>query len=535
MTRSVGRYFGALAVSIGVILTGFTVARADRSIGTPQPPEPVLAIVGGTVIDGNGGEPAKDMTVLIRGKRIAELGPRDRVTIPAGATRVDARGKYITPGFVDTNVHISLYGGGAKDRKETSVRYQHEAAALTLEAAQMHLLFGVTTLRDSYGALVPLTQVRDAIARGEAIGPRLLVAGNIVGWGGPYSITFANIQERDLSLYEEQFTDSITQGSGEELMDMYPEELRAAINKYLDKGVDFVKYGGTSHWMFPTLIGFSPEAQKIIVEETHKRGLIAETHATNPEGLRLAVEAGIDLIQHPEVLAGREFSDALLQQIKERGIICSMLVNTITGAAWQRHLRESEAAKKRIAEREKQAADWGLKKALPREKTSAERRREESELGIPTEIRRKNAKRLIESGCTVTLGTDNYAGSAPEYSRTPKPIWQEPGIGTVMAIEGLVELGMTPAQAIVAATRNGAMASKALNEFGTIEVGKIADILILEADPLRDISNIRRLSTVVRDGAIVDRSQLPTSPIMYRRGLTSVTTSSEAAPAQERR
>jgi hypothetical protein len=88
-----------------------------------------------------------------------------------------------------------------------------------------------------------------------------------------------------LSLYEEQFTDFIAQGSGEELMDMYPEELRRAINKYLDKGPDFIKYGGTSHWAIPTLIGFSPAAQKVIVDETHKRGLVAETHATNPEGL----------------------------------------------------------------------------------------------------------------------------------------------------------------------------------------------------------------------------------------------------------
>ena len=83
---------------------------------------------------------------------------------------------------------------------------------------------------------------------------------------------------------------------------MYPEELRVAINEYLDKGVDFVKYGGTSHWAFPTLISFSPEAQRVIVEETHARGLIAEIHSTNPEGLRLSIEAGIDLIQHPEVL-----------------------------------------------------------------------------------------------------------------------------------------------------------------------------------------------------------------------------------------
>ena len=144
-------------------------------------------------------------------------------------------------------------------------------------------------------------------------------------------------------------------------MDLYPEELRARIREYLDKGVDFLKYGGTSHWAFPTLIGFSPEAQRVIVEETHARGLIAETHSTNPEGLRLSVEAGIDLIQHPEVLASREISDALVRQIVDRGIVCSMIVNTITGPAWENHLANKAAAEERLAREAEgaRAREWG--------------------------------------------------------------------------------------------------------------------------------------------------------------------------------
>jgi imidazolonepropionase-like amidohydrolase len=90
-----------------------------------------------------------------------------------------------------------------------------------------------------------------------------------------------------------------------------------------------------------------------------------------------------------------------------------------------------------------------------------------------------------------------------------------------MGLEGLVELGMTPAQAIVAGTRNGALASKGLADFGTIEAGKVADILVLEANPLADIKNIRKLTTLIRDGKVVDRSALPTNPIMYRRDSSS--------------
>ncbi len=481
------------------------------------------AIVGVTLIDGNGGSPVSGVTVVVEGERILAVGPQASTDVPSGAEVVDGTGKFLIPGFVDTNVHISLYGGGkdgTKDRKESSVFYREMGPELTLEAAQMHLKFGVTHIRDSYGALPELVEVRDAIESGHAIGPRLQVAGNIVGWGGPYSITFALIPEDNLSLYEEQFSDYIAQGVGEELMDLYPEELRVAINEYLDKGVDFLKYGGTSHWAFPTLIGFSPEAQRVIVEETHRRGLVAETHSTNPEGLRLSVEAGIDLIQHPEVLGGREISDALVGQIRDRGTVCSMLVNTFTGPAWETHLKNRAAAQERLAAEAggEQAAEWGrLRRPVEREKTTYQVRREQRALGEGQEIRRRNAIKLIEGGCVVTLGTDNYAGVAPEFGRTPKPIWQEPGIGTLLAIEGLVELGMSPGEAIVAGTRNGAIAAGALDEFGTIEIGKIADLLLLDADPLQEITNIRKQSMVMAGGRVIDVDALPTKPVYFVR------------------
>jgi imidazolonepropionase-like amidohydrolase len=96
-----------------------------------------------------------------------------------------------------------------------------------------------------------------------------------------------------------------------------------------------------------------------------------------------------------------------------------------------------------------------------------------------------------------------------------KPEIQEAGIGSLIAIEGLVELGMSEMQAIVAATRNGAIASRGLDEFGTIEVGKSADMVLLEANPLRDISNIRRQSMVMTRGKIIDTAALPRQKIFY--------------------
>ncbi len=467
----------------------------------------VTAIVGATIIDGNGGPPIENGTIVMSGNRITAVGPRSQVNVPRGANVIDGTGKYVTPGFIDSNVHLSLYGAG-----ETIVRYEHRNANLTLEAAQMQLKHGFTTVRDSYGSLLPLMQIRDAIARGDTVGPRMLVAGNIVGWGGPYSITFSVRRQTGLTLFQEQFNDFITQGSGEEWMEMEPEDLRVAINKYLDLGPDFIKYGGTSHFSNPVMIGFSPRAQRVMVEETQKRGLVAETHSTSPEGLRLSVEAGLDLIQHPEVLS-HGMSDELVKQIVDRGIVCAMLSNTITGNAWERHLKQQADQREREVEEETEE-----RQREGRQKTSAELRAERRSQGEGTEIRRKNAKKLIEGGCITTIGTDNYLGTAPEFRRTRKRENQSFGIGSVIATEGLVELGMTPMEAIVAVTKNGAIASKMLDDLGTLEVGKFADIVMLDANPLEDISNIRTINIVIRDGKIVDLEALPYERIFSKAG-----------------
>ncbi len=476
--------------------------------------EQVIAIAGATVIDGNGGPPVADRTILVRGNRIAEMGPRDSIQVPAGARVIDGNGKFVTPGFIDTNVHMSLAFG--RRWNDSNARYWDRHSDLVLEGVQLHLKHGVTTIRDSYGALLPMIEVRDAIARGDEVGPRMYVAGNIVGWGGPYSETFSRLSESELTLFEEQINDAITQGSGEEWTHMAPDELRVAINDYLDKDPDFIKYGGTSHSLYPGLIGFSPRAQKVIVEETQKRGLVAETHSTTLEGLRLSVLAGLDLIQHPEAVGRREITDELINLIVERQVICSIISNAYSGEAWKWHRKQREKALQEQAE-----ASQEPERRAP--KTSAEIRREKEAAGIGMELRRRNAEKLISAGCIVTVGTDNllfgYRGVAPEFLREKHAIseHQEPGIGTILGIEGLVELGMTPSEAIVAATKNGALACKALDEFGTVEKGKIADLLLLDANPLADISNIRKLGVVMRGGQIIDRDKLATKSVLHKR------------------
>ena len=458
----------------------------------------VVAIVGATIIDGNGSAPVRDATIVVRSKRITALGPRASVQVPKGARVVEATGKFVTPGFIDTNVHLSLYNNG-----ESMVRYEDRFLDLVTEAAQTELKYGITTVRDSYGALLPLIAVRDSIARGKLIGPRMLVAGNIVGWGGPRSPLFSNATPT--TFFDERMMDFIAQGSGEELLDMSPEELRVAMRAYLDKGPDFVKYGGTSHTN--SLITFSPRQQEALVDEVHKRGLIAEVHATNPEPLRMSVLAGVDLIQHPEVHSV-PIPDDLVKLIVERKVICSILSNTITGKPWKDYLKTRQRADSAKADSLKN----DTLKVMQRARTGWELRNERRSQGVG--IRRANAEKLIKGGCITTPSTDTYLSSAPEFLRIPRSDPHlMPGTATLAAIEGLVELGMTPAQAIVAATKNGAIASQGLKDYGTLEVGKLADLLVLDADPLADIQNIRKLSLVIRDGRIIDRDKLPERPV----------------------
>ena len=463
------------------------------------------AIVGGTIIDGNGRPPIADGIVLISGQKITAVGTRAAVKIPAGAKVIQATGRYIVPGFIDTNVHLSLYGG-ARDRYETLAKYYWRENEIVLEAAQIQLTYGVTTVRDSYGMLEPLTLIRDKIARHEAIGARVLAAGNIVGWGGPYSTTFSLTPQGNLTLFQEEMNDAIAQGAGEALADLSAAELRIAIGRYLDKGPDFLKYGATSHFSEPSFIGFSPDAQKTMVEEAHKRGKSAEVHSTTLEGLRLSLDAGIDLIQHPELMTPRELPADLVQIIHDRKVICSMLVSTITGEAWIKHLKAKEAAEKKMADDDK--------KSLVHPRTTTEERRRAKALETDFETRRINARKLINAGSIVTVGTDSYWGSAPEFAMDPKPDGQSHGTGTIAAIEGLVELGMTPAQAIVSGTKNGAIACRRLNDFGTLEPGKFADLVILGANPLDDIHNIRKVQTVMKEGAVIDLTRLPEKRVL---------------------
>src|SRR4051812_24934031 len=139
---------------LGAAICG--VALTHQRVASAQAPNAVVAIVGATVIDGNGAAPIANATIVMKDRRIIALGAKGSVAVPQGATVIDGTGKYVTPGFIDTNVHISMYAN-----LETLARYLPRATEVVVEGAQLELKYGITTVRDSYGELPTLIKVRD--------------------------------------------------------------------------------------------------------------------------------------------------------------------------------------------------------------------------------------------------------------------------------------------------------------------------------------------------------------------------------------
>lgn len=495
-------------VATAVHLSSASLSAAPRPTAQPC----AIAIIGATVIDGNGGVPLADATILVRAGKFAEIGRRANVQVPACAQKVDGAGKYVTPGFVDTNVHNGMPTSAAE-----YARYWERLSDIAIEGAQMHLKYGVTSIRDSYGTLAPLLVARDAIKSGTAIGARMYVAGNIIGWGGTFSKTFRGRDPENY--YEEWLNDQITQGAGELMPWFGPDSLKVIVNAYIDKGVDFVKIGGTTHTHTEPGLVFSERQFKAIVDAVHARGLMAETHSTTPEGMYIALVSGIDLIQHPEV-GGVPITNEVLKLLSEKRPFCSIHGNNHAGRGYQMALARAGANRTGGASAASAASNGPTELRSWPKPAMTEKMIEDSIRTTNSRVMRASAEQIVKTSCPITTATDNQVAQAIEFSRDPNQ-WgmRQPGVGTLAAIEALVEFGMTPSQAIVAGTRTGAQAlpHHMGDSLGTIERGKIADMVMLDADPLADITNIRMIRMVMKDGVIIDRDKLPLNPIIYKR------------------
>jgi imidazolonepropionase-like amidohydrolase len=417
----------ALLFLVFTISTGTTALAMDHT-GTK-------AIVGATVVDLEGKSPIEDAVVLIKGERITAVGSADTVTVPSDTEVINARGKWLIPGLMNMHVHLGLKLPG-KLAAELANETEGELTLRMAANARMVLMAGITTIRlpgdDKHGDLA----LRKAIRKGQAIGPRIFSSGEAL---------------------------AITGGHGSEKGKVFhdgPYELIKAARKEISAGADWIKIlisGGiaTNGGDISEAL-MTPEEINAVIDAAHRFGAKVTAHSGSPAATNIAVDAGIDCIEH-----GYFLDKPTLRKMKKKG---TWLVPTIL---------VSQPALNPFF-KEIGSPEWYMKR---RESVGKHHW--------------KALETAIEVGVNIGLGTDQLP-SAPTDGTT----------ATVREAEYYVEAGMTPLEALRSATIQTARLLEADKDIGSIETGKYADLLAVDSDPTKDISALRNISMVMKGGHV---------------------------------
>jgi imidazolonepropionase-like amidohydrolase len=362
--------------------------------------------------------------------------------------------------------------------------------------------------------LQEIKAARDQINRGDIPGSRVFIAGNIIGVNGPLSRDFYGLpvdgfSEETISRINSRWE----QGVGHETLFMTPEELRVRIREYMDKGIDFIKVAVSGHGAATNgLLNFSPQALQVIIEEARARGMTVQTHTMTVEALRIFAAGDFDLAQHcsttlreavPQDGVLKLIPDSTIQLIVKRKLSCSL--NAYTDMEIRRRIDDTE-----------RKIDIDNPRFTLTGPNSASR--------ADTLIAHQNELKLIRAGVQMLMVTD--AGvpwiDSPLIRRT-SPCWRNKGQclhflgeGHIAWLRAVHEKGMAPMEMLKAATRNVAAAYKKLDDLGTLERGKLADVVVLDADPLADPDNYGRIHLVMKDGRVVDRDALPVNNVLTK-------------------
>jgi imidazolonepropionase-like amidohydrolase len=274
------------------------------------------------------------------------------------------------------------------------------------------------------------------------------------------------------------------EGTGRELLWMPPDSVRQALRSYIARGVNFLKYGASGH-VDMNLISFSERVQRIIVEEGHRAGLTVQTHTTSPESLDMAIEAGVDIVTHGDISGPRyRIPEETLKKLVERNISVSVLPIT------------------------KRSLDALIAK---------------SPEGILTpymKVGAENIRNMVKAGVRMLVSTDAGVQNPILLQESPSLVTDtvdarvKLGEGHFNALVALEEAGMAPMEILKSVTSNIARAYKVERELGTLEAGKMADLVILDADPLASARNYRRISSVIKGGKVVDLAALPSAAVI---------------------
>jgi imidazolonepropionase-like amidohydrolase len=434
--RVIKSLFLTALVGFGWLATA--TAGAERPGAVAPAGEPALtAIRAGTFIDVQAGRSLSNQIILVRGTKIEAVGPN--LPIPAGTTVLDLSHMTVLPGLVDCHTHLAdlAYAEPLDVLKKTAA----ETAYAAIPNARVTLLAGFTTVRDVgvYRALNDVA-MRDAIAQGIIIGPRMYVAGAYITISGGAGAMTGLAPDVGLP-WDLQY--GVANG---------PWEVRQKIRELAHRGADHIKVLSTgavlTHGSNPKSIEFTPEELRAAVEEANNFGLRVAAHAHAAEGIKNAIRAGVASVEHATLI-----DDEGIALAKQHGTYLDM------------DIYDEECIQA--------AAD-----------TPADFLQHDRDLG---ELQRRNFTKAVRAGVKMTFGTD--AGVCPH------------GINA-RQFAFMVKYGMTPMQAIQAATVNAADLIGHSELFGSISAGKSADIIAVHGDPLADISVLEHVAFVMKEGAV---------------------------------
>jgi imidazolonepropionase-like amidohydrolase len=435
------------------------IAAQQRSLG------PII-ISGGTVIDGTGGQPQPNHDILVIGGRIAAVGSPAARRAPAGTRQFNATGKWIIPGLIDGHVHF-FQTGGLDARPDivphpTGRSYRDVVNAIRIRPdpyLRAYVCSGVTSVVDVGGPMW-VFDMRDRQAQ-VATAPRIAFSGPLLATADPKALELEN--DEPIWLMKDR----------RGVVEM--------VGRLAARRPDMIKI-----W-FVHRRGDDLAAQSALVrsaiEAIHAKKLRAAVHATTLDTANAAVAAGADILVHS--VGDREVDDAFVKAVVSRKVI--YVPTLIVGKSYREVRRravsfddfELRCGLRTVVESFAVLPDIH-DSILPRNPT----------LGPdPLPVQQRNLKKLWDAGAIVAAGTD--AGN----TRTLH------GPSLHLELELMTQAGLTPMQALVSATRNGARLF-GRDDIGRVSVGAHADMVILDADPASDILNTRRIRAVMRGGAL---------------------------------
>ena len=443
--------------------------------------EPVTAIVGATLVhpERDGAQVlSPDSTLIVAGKRILTVGPASATPVPEGATVVDGHGKWVIPGLVDAHVHF-FQSGNLYTRPDVAdfnawVPYAREVKRNQARLAatfKVWLASGVTSVVDIGGPFWNF-DMRDAAAK-TAAAPRVAVAGPL--------ISMVDRPQLDL-------------GDPPIIKISSPEEARELVRRELARNPDYIKV-----W-FIHRPGDDLSSQEAIVkaagDAAHAAGVPLAVHATELLVAKAALRAGADYLVHSvedEPVDGEFLALARKNHI----LYCPTLFVREGYALALSNTWRPTAQEQRRADPQILAAMDDLQR-IPKDKIPERvaKRMAEAQPPQTPAVALENLRTVWQAGITVVMGTD--AGNIGTL--------HGPAVFREMAL--MQQAGLTPLQVLRSATAQGALAMRRDKEIGTIGPGKLADLVLLDADPLASLDNLRRIYRVIKDGQVFDPDKL---------------------------